>query len=277
MSFRRSFYVSKQLTTALKDMFSRKRSSTARTPVSTTYRRRRTSNPYPYRTVYRVPRPVTYRRPRTEVKYRDENAPLTLNNSTNVPSLEGANFWHVMDENKSTNLTKIPQNTTATGRIGNVVTLRTLEYACNLMAPVYTVNDVAYRGECTFRISIVLDRQVNNDLNYIQIADVYASSAGTDYTNSNITQIPKSVPNMRRFTVLHERIVETSSDDRNRAVRGKIVLNRRNRYNGPDAEALQSGAIYLLITCFVKYAVVGTPSQLDGPVCNWQSRLTFTE
>lgn len=230
---------------------------------------------------------MTLRRSRPELKYRDENAPLSLMPSTPVTNLSGVNYWHVMDENISTNLTRIPQNTTATGRIGNAVIFRSLEFAVNVTAPRIAMKKSEGLGslhantECVFRVTIVVDRQYNNPLNFIQYSDVFYSSAGTDYTNSNITQIPRSVPNLRRFGILYDKIIQTSFDDRNKSVTGKIILNRRNRYDGPDADSLQSGAIYLLITCFAKWPVDEDYPVYDKtdvpPAVNWQSRLTFLD
>ena len=195
----------------------------------------------------------------------------------------------------------LPQGTTATSRMGNVINVKyvkgNITVTANVMSNKPTSHDNAQYGEAvgqpvkengslnqyvrtTYRVAVVRDLQVNSASTMITWEDVFSSDDGTGGVHSEL-----NVGNMGRFRVLADKIVNLDGDDTQKTIPFLFRNMGRVRYNG--ASGLGEGNVALTDSgLYIVYATLTTgvvPGDMGQNVRVWSSpvivnsRVCFTD
>jgi len=211
----------------------------------------------------------------TETKWHDNYKEFPLASQTNA--LSGVNFTFTAAPLTTNNLSAVAQGTTATERIGNVISLQSLRCAFVLEASRQNTSPVAVDPDylrTSIRIAVVRDLQVNNSLNYIQYSDVFQNT-GASATSEIMVSAPRNIANMGRFQVLYDQTYNLDADDPQLSFVKTISLGDKHlRYNGPAAEALQDKGLYVIMCGRIESA---TAVSIVEPHVGVTTRLAFKD
>jgi len=196
----------------------------------------------------------TYARPNmtrpslAEMKFKDTTASSTITVNAATFTTPGATFL----------LNGLVPDSTATGRIGRRVTIKSLYVRLTFgLLPAST-------GGSPLRVVIVYDKQSNA-----------AAPAVTDIMAADSFQSPNNISNRDRFITLCDRVTDPigAAGEFQVALNFYKKLNLGVQFNAGTAGTIAditSGAIYIL---FAQAAGITT----TAPICTWYSRIRYND
>ena len=169
---------------------------------------------------------------------------LTLETSDNIAAL-GVNT------NRIVHLNAIGQGDSRSGRTGNQVLMRDLEYFLYLFGAAGTVGN-------TVRVIVFMDKQ--------QVADT--SPAWNDVTEALVTYALPTAVNVGRFTILADHLFAMhSTANPNVILHKKININKNCIFNGTAGTDIQKNGLYM-----------GVLSDVTGVTgWQWNCRLSYND
>lgn len=219
-----------------------------------------------------------------EKKYCDRSF-ISRNYSVNAITIDGGNIQGIKfsanqtwvesptPQGSGTNLVSgIVSGTTANSRIGNKVTVKSLDIgiimeAAKTPAPMNgeivnnetPLNPAQEYMKTAYRIVLVKDKQVNNNTNNITWDDVFGDQGTDGYETGNIAFASTSklkVSNMGRFEIVRDIRVQLDGDDPMKTINFVQYINKNIRFNSNEANALSDVGYYLVVA----QDVLGTAS-----------------